>query len=111
MRPRFLLDNPEIAQGFPGVDCWLTIDWATRKYIRLYMAVGDKDLLNPNVMRDNMHDWVEANNRMAKVLKAKNYHYQYLYCLNSGHGIGNARPQILPGALEWLWKGYVPKDR
>jgi hypothetical protein len=75
------------------------------------MAVGDRDLLNPNVMRDDMHDWVEANNRMAKVLKAKNYHYQYLYCLNSGHGIGNARPQILPGALEWLWKGYVPKDR
>ena len=81
------------------------------KPIRLYMAVGDKDLLNPNIMRDGMHDWVEANNRMAKVLKAKNYHYQYLYCLNSGHGIGNARPQILPGALEWLWKDYEPKAR
>ena len=24
----------------------------------------------------------------------------------AGHGIGNARPQILPHALEWLWKGY-----
>lgn len=76
------------------------------KPIRLYMAVGDRDLLNPNVMRDDMHDWVEANNRMAKVLKAKGYQYKYLYCLNSGHGIGNARPQILPSALEWLWKGY-----
>ena len=77
------------------------------KPIRLYMAVGDRDLLNPNVMRDDMHDWVEANNRMAKVLKAKGYQYKYLYCLNSGHGIGNARPQILPSALEWLWKGYT----
>jgi iron(III)-enterobactin esterase len=76
------------------------------KPIRLFMAVGDHDLLNPNVMRDDMHDWVEANNRMAKVLKAKGYHYQYLYCLNVGHGLGPARGQILPHALEWLWKGY-----
>jgi iron(III)-enterobactin esterase len=37
--------------------------------------VGDWDLLNPNVMRDEMHDWVEANNRIAKVLKAKGYEY------------------------------------
>jgi hypothetical protein len=70
------------------------------------MAVGDRDLLNPNVMRDGMHDWVEANHRMAKVLKAKGYHYQYVYCLNAGHGIGNARAQLLPQALEWLWQGY-----
>ena len=79
------------------------------KPIRLWMAVGDRDLLNPNVMRDDMHDWVEANNRMAKVLKAKGYHYQYVYCLNAGHGIGNARPQLMPQALEWLWQGYSAK--
>lgn len=79
------------------------------KPIRIWMAVGDRDLLNPNVMRDDMHDWVEANNRMAKVLKAKGYHYQYVYCLNAGHGIGNARPQLMPQALEWLWKGYSAK--
>jgi enterochelin esterase family protein len=76
------------------------------KPIRLWMAVGDRDLLNPNVMRDGMHDWVEANHRMAKVLKAKGYHYQYVYCLNAGHGIGNAKAQLLPQALEWLWQGY-----
>ena len=28
------------------------------KPLRLWMEVGDRDLLNPNVMRDNMHDWV-----------------------------------------------------
>ena len=71
--------------------------------------MGDRDLLNPNVMRDNMHDWVEANNRMAKVLKAKGYEYQYLFCRNSGHGIGNAQAQFLPHAIEWVWKGYAPK--
>lgn len=36
------------------------------KPIRLWMEVGDRDLLNPNVMRDNMHDWVVANENMAK---------------------------------------------
>ena len=43
---------------------------------------------------------------MAAVLKAKGYPYQYLYCQNSGHGLGNANAQILPQALEWLWQGY-----
>ena len=40
-----------------------------KKPLRIFLSVGDKDLLNPNVMRDGMHDWVEANHRMAKVLK------------------------------------------
>lgn len=62
-----------------------------KKPIRLFISVGDKDLLNPNVMRDDMHDWVEANHRMAKVLKDKGYEYQYLFCQGSGHGIGNAQ--------------------
>jgi hypothetical protein len=51
------------------------IPQSERKPIRLYMAVGDRDNYNPNVMRDGMHDWVEANHRMAKVLKAKGYPY------------------------------------
>ena len=77
-----------------------------KKPIRVFLSVGDKDLLNPNVMRDDMHDWVEANNRMAKVLKAKGYEYQYLLCRGASHGIGNAQSQFLPHAIEWVWKGY-----
>jgi hypothetical protein len=53
-----------------------------------------------------MHDWVEANNRMATVLKAKGYHYQYVFCLNAGHVDRNAKAQTLPEALEWVWQGY-----
>ena len=97
--------DPETPDGAWGFHAKL-IPESAPKPIRLWMAVGDRDLLNPNVMRDGMHDWVEANNRMASVLKAKGYHYQYLYCLNAGHGVGNARAQIMPHALEWLWKGY-----
>ncbi len=80
-----------------------------KKPIRIFLAVGDADLLNPNVMRDNMHDWVEANNRMAKVLKEKGYEYQYLFCRGAGHSVGNAQQQFLPHAIEWVWKGYTPK--
>jgi enterochelin esterase-like enzyme len=97
--------NPETPDGAWGFHSKL-IPESAPKPLRIFMAVGDRDLLNPNVMRDDMHDWVEANNRMAGVLKAKGYHYQYVYCLNAGHGIGNAKPQLLPNALEWLWKGY-----
>lgn len=81
-----------------------------KKPIRLFISVGDRDLLNPNVMRDDMHDWVEANHRMAKVLQEKGYDYQYLFCRNSGHGIGNAKAQFLPSALEWVWRGYTPSQ-
>ena len=41
------------------------------KPLRIWMEVGDRDLLNPNAMRDNMHDWVVANENMAKVLAAQ----------------------------------------
>ena len=55
------------------------------KPIRIWMEVGDRDLFNPNVMRDNMHDWVLANERMAKVLAAKGYHYQFVFARNAVH--------------------------
>lgn len=82
-----------------------------KKPIRIFISVGDKDLLNPNVMRDGMHDWVEANHRMARVLKEKGYEYQYLFCRGAGHSVGNAQAQFLPHAMEWVWKGYTPKEK
>jgi hypothetical protein len=81
------------------------------KPIRLWMEVGDRDLLNPNVMRDNMHDWVLANENMARVLAAKGYHYQFVFARNAGHTDRAVKQQTLPEALEWLWKGYVPRGR
>jgi iron(III)-enterobactin esterase len=81
-----------------------------KKAIRIFLAVGDKDLLNPNVMRDDMHDWVEANHRMAKALKDKGYEYQYLFCRDAGHSVNNAQTQFLPHAIEWTWKGYQSKN-
>jgi iron(III)-enterobactin esterase len=76
------------------------------KPIRLWMEVGDRDLLNPNSMRDNMHDWVVANENMARVLAAKGYHYQFTFARNAGHTDGTVKRQTLPQALEYLWQGY-----
>ena len=74
------------------------------KPIRLWMQVGDRDLFNPNVMRDEMHDWVVANENMAKALAAKKYHYQFVFARNAGHCDRPTKIQTLPAALEWLWK-------
>jgi iron(III)-enterobactin esterase len=76
------------------------------KPIRIWMEVGDRDLLNPNVMRDNMHDWVLANENMAKVLAATGYHYQFVFARNALHVDRSVRQQTLPEALEYLWHDY-----
>ena len=102
--------NPETPHG----------DWAfhehlipnsPKKPIRIWMEVGDRDLYNPNVMRDNMHDWVVANENMARVLAAKGYPYQFLFARNAGHVDRKVKAQTLPEALEWLWKDYKPGKR
>lgn len=97
--------NPETPGGAWDYHAKL-IPQSARKPIRLWLEVGDRDSLNPNVMRDGMDDWVEANNRMATALKAKGYHYQYVFALNAGHGDRAVRNQTLPQALEWVWRGY-----
>ena len=76
------------------------------KPLRIWMEVGDRDLLNPNVMDDHMHDWVVANENMAKVLAAKGYHYQFVFARNAGHTDRAVKQQTLPQALEYVWQGY-----
>jgi enterochelin esterase-like enzyme len=76
------------------------------KPLRIWMEVGDRDLFNPNIMRDNMHDWVVANENMAKVLAAKGYHYQFVFARNAGHTDRAVKQQTLPEALEYVWQGY-----
>jgi hypothetical protein len=77
------------------------------KPIRVWLAVGDRDLFNPNVMRDGMHDWVVASENMAESLRTKGYQYQFVFARNAAHCDRDMKAQTLPQALEWLWKGYV----
>ena len=73
------------------------------KPIRLWMEVGDRDNL---ISRDDYHDWVLANENMAKVLAAKGYHYQFVFARNGGHTDRAVKQQTLPEALEYVWAGY-----
>jgi iron(III)-enterobactin esterase len=73
------------------------------KPIRIWMEVGDRDNLST---RDDYHDWVLANENMAKVLAAKGYHYQFVFAQNAGHTDRTVKQQTLPEALEYIWQGY-----
>ncbi len=75
-----------------------------KKPIRLWMHVSDRDNLNS---RDGYHDWVLANELMAKELAAKGYHYQFVFARNAGHTDRAVKQQTLPEALEYVWQGYA----
>jgi hypothetical protein len=70
---------------------------------RIFLECGDHDNYNG---RDNMHDWVAANENMAKVLAAKGYHYKFVFARNAGHTDRPTISQLYPTALEWLWADY-----
>jgi enterochelin esterase-like enzyme len=75
------------------------------KPLRIWLQVGEKD---NGWDRDEatLHNWVLANQRMAAVLKAKGYRYEYIFCQGAGHVDRKAVAQTLPEALSWLWQGY-----
>jgi hypothetical protein len=102
--------NPETPHGAWEFPEHLIPD-SPRKPIRIWMEVGDFDLYNPNVMRDGMHDWVLANENMARALAAKGYHYQFVFAKNAGHVDHATRLQALPEALEYVWQGYKAPTR
>ncbi len=52
--------------------------------------------------RDNYHDWVLANERMAEALTCKGYHYQFVFAKNASHCDGAVKAQTLPLALEYI---------
>jgi enterochelin esterase-like enzyme len=78
------------------------------KPIRVWLEVSEKD---NGAGRDeaSLHNWVMANQRMAAALKAKGYHYCYVFAKDAKHTDGRVTRQTLPAALEWLWEGYGGK--
>ena len=67
------------------------------------MECGDRDNYGA---RDGMHDWVQANENMAKVLAAKGYHYKFVFARGAGHTDRPTISELYPTALQWLWQGY-----
>jgi enterochelin esterase-like enzyme len=81
------------------------IPGAKAKPIRAWLHVSENDI-GANSASAGMRNWPIANVRMARVLKQKGYHYQFVYSKNSGHVDGKVIAQTLPQALEYVWKGY-----
>jgi len=79
-----------------------------RKPIRIWLHVSEQD---NGYKRDeaSLHNWVMANERMARALKAKGYRYRYVLSKESKHCDGRVKNETLPGALAWLWQGYPIK--
>jgi len=73
------------------------------KPIRIWLHISDRDNFSES---DGMHDWVLANELMAKVLAEKGYKYQFVFARNAGHCDRAVKQQTLPQALEWVWKDY-----
>jgi enterochelin esterase family protein len=71
------------------------------KPIRVWLHVSDRDNFNDS---DGMHDWVLANQLMAKALAGKGYQYQFVFAPNAGHCDRSVKQQTLAQALEWVWK-------
>jgi len=71
--------------------------------LRIFLECGDHDNYNG---RDAMHDWVQANENMARVLTDKGYHYKFVFARGAGHTDRPTISQLYPTALEWIWQGY-----
>jgi iron(III)-enterobactin esterase len=81
---------------------------APAKPIRLWMHVSQNDN-GATAASAGLHNWVIANIRMSEALKAKSYHYQFVYAKGAGHTDGKVISQTYPQALEWVWQGYARK--
>ncbi len=75
------------------------------KPLRIWMEVGENDN-GSKQPESTLHNWVMANERMAAALKAKGYHYRYVFAQSAKHVDGGVVRQTLPEALLWLWRGY-----
>jgi enterochelin esterase-like enzyme len=72
------------------------------KPLRVFLQVGENDII-----RDETHNWVLANQRMAEALAAKGYHYRFLFSRGALHCDSRVRRETLPETLRWVWRGYV----
>ena len=77
------------------------------KPLRIWLHVSDRDN-GAGGSSAGMGNWVIANQRMAGALKARGYHYQFVFAREAGHVDRAVRAQTLAPALEWLWKDYQP---
>jgi enterochelin esterase family protein len=75
------------------------------KPLRVFLEVGSNDNGSTSPA-SGFRNWVLANQGMARELKAKNYHYRFVFANGAGHCDGGVFGQTLPETMEWAWRGY-----
>lgn len=81
------------------------IENSEKKPLRIFTHVSEND----NRAKDpegTHHNWVMANRRTAAALKAKGYHYRFVYSRATRHCDRKVFEQILADTLIWTWRGY-----
>jgi enterochelin esterase family protein len=81
------------------------VENSPRKPLRIFTHVSENDLRSKDP-EETYHNWVMANQRMADALKAKGYHYRYVFSRASRHCDRRVFDQTLADTLLWLWAGY-----
>lgn len=77
----------------------------TAKPLRVFVNANETDN-GYNAPESGHHNWLLANQRMAAAMKAKGYHYRYVYGQGAGHCDGKVQDATLADTLVWLWRGY-----
>jgi enterochelin esterase-like enzyme len=76
-----------------------------RPDLRVFLEVGQNDN-GSTLSATSDSNWVIANQDMAAALLAKGNHYRFVYAMGAGHCDHNARNEVMPDGLVWLWRGY-----
>lgn len=84
------------------------IENAPKKPLRIFLHASENDN-GAGSPESNHHDWVLANQRTAAALKAKGYHYRFVFSEDTGHCDGKVFDLTLADTLSWVWRGYVAK--
>ncbi len=79
------------------------------KLLRIFLAVDENDN-GSTAPESGHHNWVIANQRTAAALKAKGYHYKFVFGLGQGHCSSKVKAATLADALIWAWRGYQPTE-
>ena len=102
-------DAPEEAQ-FP-LGAWeyhsgmKLIENSAKKPLRIFTHVSE----NNNRAKDteeSHHNWLMANERTAAALKAKGYHYRFVFSRATGHCDRRVFEKKLADTFVWIWRGY-----
>jgi enterochelin esterase-like enzyme len=76
-----------------------------KQELRIFLNVNESDL-GASEPESTHHNWVMANQRTAAALRAKGYHYRYVFGRGTGHCDSRVKSATLGDALIWVWRGY-----